>query len=204
MKNNTIGLLTLCLLFAACSNQHRKITVFTKGSTQVDAGTQTVTVKDESGNEDNTFDYNGVKAVHVKTTDKTASIEIPTSGYYVVNGKNDTIIGSVQNYSVPKSTETVTSQESLKRDIDSLEQLVQGKGLTKNNFFLLPFTAAKVTDNIDAVFVAPYHQMSSIEKTADDKIPEVYRFWSIKDVRATIEHLKGMTIFKQPGEEKKP
>jgi hypothetical protein len=57
---------------------------------------------------------------------------------------------------------------------------------------------------MDAFIVGPYHRMSSIEKTGD-KEPEVYRFYSVKEVRETIGKLEKLTGA-QPADsvEKKP
>jgi hypothetical protein len=57
---------------------------------------------------------------------------------------------------------------------------------------LLPNTGVKITNNIDAHVVGPYHQMTSIAKEGD-KDPEVYRFYSIKEVRELITKLEGLT-----------
>ncbi len=54
---------------------------------------------------------------------------------------------------------------------------------------------SKITDNADEYFVTPYHQVRSFEKVGD-KDPEVYRFWSIKEIREKIEKQKAMTLDK--------
>ena len=135
----------------------------------------------------------------LKKDDGNVTIDIDSDGdgYFLLNGKNDTIIGSFQKYGMPSDTYTTVSQDALKRAIDSLQLLVQNKNVSQanRNYFILPYQAAKITNNLDAFMVTPYHRMTSIEKIGD-KDPEVYRFWSIKEIRETIEKLKAMTVSK--------
>ena len=54
-------------------------------------------------------------------------------------------------------------------------------------------SAVKVTTNMDAFIVGPFHQMTSIEKV-EGKEPEVYRFYSVTEIRETIKNLTALTI----------
>jgi hypothetical protein len=91
------------------------------------------------------------------------------------------------------------TQEMIKKSIDSLVALIEGKNVSaaNRNYFILPFTAAKITNNMNAVIIAPFHNITTLEKDGD-KDPEVYRFFSIKEIREKIEKQKAMTIYKQP------
>lgn len=111
-----------------------------------------------------------------------------------MNVKNDTIIGSQVNYSDPQLSNQVITQEALRVKIDSLHNLVNNKNVGKatRNFYILPNSAVHLTDNFDAIVVGPFHQMRSAE-SKDGKAPEVYRFYSIKEIRETIAKLEGMT-----------
>jgi hypothetical protein len=53
----------------------------------------------------------------------------------------------------------------------------------------------KVTDNVNATIIPPYHQMVTLEKDGD-KMPEAYRFYSIKEIREKIAKQKAMTVGK--------
>lgn len=198
-------LIAATFVFASCSNNQKKILVLNKGRGTVDIEKQTVKIKDGAGSEEHDMVYNtGDKvSIKVKADDKEATIEIPENGYYLLNAKNDTIIGSLQNYSEQKATPdtfTVITQEMIKKSIDSLIALTEGKNVSaaNKNYYILPFTAAKVTDNVNATIVAPYHNITTIEKEGDKK-PEVYRFYSIKEIREKIEKQKAMTKAKPEG-----
>jgi hypothetical protein len=181
---------TLIVLFTACSGNEKKVMVLIKGDAEVDEKAKTVVVKNGVGNTEKQMNFSTGDAVTIQlTTPETkAAIAIPENGYYVLNAKNDTIIGSYQNYRAPATSTVIITQAKLKQGIDSLKQLLEGKNISaaNRNYFILPYTAAKITTNTNATIVAPYHQMTSIATTEEGKTPEVYRFWSIKEIRQTI------------------
>ena len=187
---------TALLLFASCSSHHKKIIVYIKGNSTVDESAKTITAVDGSGSDEKTISYKTADKVLLKVTGlgDDATVSIDGDGLYILNAKTDTIIGSYQKYSDPRLTQTMKTQEDLKHDIDSLEQLTEGKNISaaNRNFYILPKTAVKISDNLDAFVVGPFHRMTSIEKV-DGKLPEVYRFYSIQEVRETIEKLTALT-----------
>jgi hypothetical protein len=177
MKQLTFSLLALTLL-ASCSSSIKRVYVLSKGPATVDEAAKTISAKDGTGHEEKVVNYT------VTLTDK---------GLYVLNVKNDTIIGALQNYTAPKLQQNLLTQEDLKVKIDSLQQLVAGKIVSKEkNFFILPNQVVKITDNLEAIIVTPYHQMRSAEKV-DGQAPEVYRFYSIREIRETIGKLEELT-----------
>ena len=195
MKRIIICLSTIAM-FAACSSNHKKIIVYLKGNSTVNEDAKTITVVDGSGSDEKTMSYNTADKVSLKVTGlgDDANVSIDQNGLFILNAKADTIIGSYQKYADPRLTQTMKTQEDLKHDIDSLKQLTQGKNISaaNRNFFILPKTAVKISDNLDAFVVGPFHRMTSIEKV-DGKLPEVYRFYSIQEVRETIEKLTALT-----------
>jgi hypothetical protein len=204
MKLSAIYGLLFILLLSSCSKNEKKILLVNKGRAIVDVDAKSAVIKDAAGSEEHEMSYNtGDKvSIKVKAEDKDYTINIPENGYYLLNAKNDTIIGSYQKYSAPKTavdTFTMITQEMIKKSIDSLVALIEGKNVSaaNRNYFILPFTAAKITNNMNAVIIAPFHNITTLEKDGD-KDPEVYRFFSIKEIREKIEKQKAMTIYKQP------
>ncbi len=181
----------------ACSSTQKKILVYAKGTATVNEATRTITASDGAGSDEKTLLLSDKEktSIHIETTNGKTVIDIPENGYYVVNVKQDTIVGSYQKYGEAKVTKAVMTQALLNQSIDSLEQLIQGKNISvaNRNFFILPMSAVKVTTNMDAFIVGPFHQMTSIEKV-EGKEPEVYRFYSVKEIRETIKNLTALTI----------
>ena len=199
MKKIALYCLSL-LMLSACSSGHKKIIVYIKGSSTVNEDAKTITVIDGSGSVEKTISYKTADKVQlqVKGLGDDAAVSIDDNGLYILNAKNDTIIGSYQNYADPKSAPAVKTQADLKHGIDSLVQLTQGKNISSanRNFYLLPKTAVKISDNLDAFVVGPFHHMTSVAKEGD-KTPEVYRFYSIKEIRETIDKLNLLTVAKK-------
>ena len=189
-----IALLSLVILLSACDND-KKIIVMSKGAADINTDTKTIKATDGASHEEKITMASAGKVIYTLSTPAgEATVELLENGYYIINVKNDTIIGSYQKYSDPKLAQNMITQESLKQKIDSLQLLSEGKNIsaTNRNFFILPNHAAKITDNKDAIIVGPYHQMRSAEKI-DGKDPEVYRFYSIKEIREMIGRLQALT-----------
>jgi len=167
-----------------------------KGHSTADADTKKIILEDGGGTEEKTIVIHSGdhQLFTIEKPSGNTTVEIPSDGYYILNGRNDTIIGSYQQYGAPQTAYTTVSQEILKRDIDSLQQLISQKNINAANhtYFILPYQAVKITDNLEAFMVTPFHRMTSIEKSGD-KDPEVYRFWSIKEIRETISKLTTLT-----------
>ncbi len=197
MKPVSLILIALTLLIAACSSHTKKILVFANNEAVIDEETKTITQKDTIGHVDKEINYStGDKVeLNIKSPGGETKIVIPEDGYYIVNLKaKDTIIGGYQKFSTPKEANKVMTQEVLKHNIDSLQQMIENKNISaaSRTFYILPNTAVKITGNTESFIVGPYHRMTSIEKK-DDKEPEVYRFYSIKEVRETIGKLVALT-----------
>lgn len=198
MKIYPTILLASAVLIAACGSRTKKIIVYANNDVSIDENAKTIVQKDTEGHVDKEIQLSSGGEIDLKVQQKDGSqstIPLPESGYYIVNVKaKDTIIGGLQKYSTPEEANRVMTQEELHHNIDSLEQMVQGKNTneTNNTYFVLPNTAAKFTSNTNATVVGPYHRMTTIEQKGSEA-PEVYRFYSIREVRETIDKLKKLT-----------
>jgi hypothetical protein len=195
------------MLLASCSSGSKKIIVYTNNDAVINEEAKTITQKNTDGHVEKNISYSGDDkiTINMKLLSGEQNVDVPGAGYYIVNAKaKDTIIGGFQKYSTPEDANRVMTQEELAHNIDSLKQMITGANTNTANrsFFILPYTAAKITDNEDAHIVGPYHRMTSIEKVGD-KEPEVYRFYSIKEVRETIGKLEKLTGAKPAEEEEK-
>ena len=194
-----IGCMIIATLLASCAsnnNNIKRILVIAKGSADINTDAKTITLTNGAGTEEKSADFNsaGKLSLQIKKETGDLTVDIPDNGYYMFNGKNDTIVGSYQNYGVPKTSYDTVKQATILKGIDSLQMLIQGTNVSaaNRNFYILPYQAVKITNNLDAFIVAPYHQMTSIEKV-DNKAPEVYRFYSVKEIKETIENLKALS-----------
>jgi hypothetical protein len=191
-----MALCSLITVLASCGGSAKKVIVMSKGAPEINTDNKTITSTDGNSHEEKMFVLgSGSYSFKLNTPAGEATVELKENGLYVINVKNDTIVGSYQNYTAPPQTTTVVTQEQLKHRIDSLQLLIEGKNISaaNRNFFILPKYAVKISDNINAEIVGPYHQMRSAEKV-DGKDPEIYRFYSIKEIREMIGKLQALTV----------
>lgn len=182
------------VLLASCSE--KKMIVMSKGPAEVNTDAKTIKATDGTGHEEKEITLGGGKETFkISAPAGEASIELAGEGLYIVNAKNDTIVGGYQKYGDPKLVQNMVTQETLKQKIDSLNLLVEAKNISEanRNFFILPNQAVKISTNTQAMVVGPYHRMRSAEKI-DGKDPEVYRFYSIKEIREMIAKMEAMTV----------
>ncbi|HWB24948.1 MAG TPA: hypothetical protein VG738_05690 [Chitinophagaceae bacterium] len=188
--------LAVPLLMVACSGNQKKVLILSHDNPQIDEANHTVNCSATKGHEEKELEMSGNVTLKVSTAAGNADINLPDKGYYIVNLKNnDTIIGSYQAFTTADQAHRKITQDDLKMKIDSLQQLIQGKNVSaaNRNYFILPNTAARVTPNIDATIIAPYHAMSGVPQTDDGKAPEVYQFYTINEVRDIITNLQKLT-----------
>lgn len=197
MKNILVLAGIISIFLVSCSSGSQKLIVYTNNGATIDEASKVITIKDTFGHNDKEIKFSGSdkKTLTVKLGSGDQNIDIDGAGYFIVNAKSrDTIIGGLQKYSTPEEANRVMSQDELAHNIDSLKQMITGSNTSPANktFFILPYTAAKITENEDAFIVGPYHRMTSIAKEGD-KDPEVYRFYSVREVRETIGKLEKLT-----------
>lgn len=197
MKNILFLAGIVVIFLVSCSSGSQKLIVYMNNGSTIDEASKVITVKDTFGHNDKEINFSGgdKKTLAVKSSLGDQNIDIDGAGYFIVNAKaRDTIIGGYQKYSTVQEANRVMTQDELARNIDSLKQMITGANTNAANktFFILPYTAAKITENEDAFIVGPYHRMTSIAKEGD-KDPEVYRFYSVREVRETIGKLEKLT-----------
>ena len=186
--------LLAALSLSAC--KEKRVIVMSKGPAEINTDNRTIKAKDGAGHEEKAFAISSSKATfELSTPAGEATVDFPESGLYILNVKNDTIIGGYQRYADPNEKRSTITQEKLKQMIDSVILLSEGKNASAANrtFYILPNKAVKISDNIAADVVGPYHRMRSVEKK-DGKDPEVYHFFSIKEIREKIAEMVALTV----------
>lgn len=167
-----------------------------KGGAEINTETKTITAKDGGGFDEKTVTVSGDNVVMtLQSPSGEGKVTLNENGFYLINVTLDTILGSYQKYSTVADAQTRITQEDLVLKIDSLKLLVENKNVTaaNRNFFVLPNHSVKISDNKQAIIVGPYHQMRSAEMV-NGKEPEIYRFYSIKEIREMIQKLEALTV----------
>ena len=167
-----------------------------KGTATVDKDAKTITIETGgTSHEEQTVEFpaDGTLTLQVTTASGKMPVDVPANGYYVLNAKTDTIVGTKENYGAPASETKTISQDYIKHSIDSLQQLLSGNATAGKTYYILPGKAVKITDNLDATLVGPFNSLTTLQQTSD-KAPEVYKFFTTKDVRENMDRLLKMTI----------
>lgn len=191
-----IPVLSLSLL-AACSGggSGKKVTIMSSGKLTVsDQDTKNITL--EPGTTHNEKEVvlsgSGKETLSVKTPEGVKTFDVDGDGHFLLNLKTDTLTGGIVKYGGANSTVTLTG-EYVDNMIDSTKKLLVGENTSEANktFFLPPFTLKKVSGSLDSRVVGPYNGIPGSVSSTDGKAPEIYKFFTNKDQRVSLEKLIG-------------
>jgi hypothetical protein len=186
--------LTIVVAFAACTSspQKRKLLVLGKGSVTIKGKEINVTGGTNADQKEIEIDPTGTFSYNITTPTGKSSIDINDSGYYILNLRPDTVVGSHRIEGRDYNNPNPITMEQTKRNIDSLQQLAQGLNVSEanQNYFIPSGKLQRVVGHTDHVFVfGPYHPVfNKLEPGA-----EIYKFFSSNENRETIEHLIKIT-----------
>jgi hypothetical protein len=156
-----------------------------------------ITIKGSSGAADKTVDLTNETTLQVNTPSGKNSVTVPAEeGFYILNLRQDTLVGSQQNLGNDLGGRTIT-QEELKTKIDSLVQLTTGANISpqNRNFIVLPNQVVKVSANKKAKVFGPFTKIpGSLDADENGKAPEVFKFYTTTEMRELIANLKKQTI----------
>jgi hypothetical protein len=194
MKQILTGLIAVIIL-ASCSKPATKVLVMASGKVSVEGNV--VTLDPGTTHNEATFETSE-KSITVKGAGNDQQIAIPSNGYFILNLKKDTLVGSYQKTGT-ESTQEVITQESLAIRIDSLHQLMQGTNVSaeKRNFNIPPNKLVKITENLQADIIGPYLRVPGSFEAGKEY--EIYKFYTNKEVREIADKLSGM-LSKEEGE----
>lgn len=195
MKCTLFSTLAIAMaFFAACSpGVQKKVVVMSSGKIQVDNNTKTITL--EPGTQHNEAELtlsgkdNTVTVKGIPAGDK--SFDVPENGLYLLNLKTDTLVGNIVNFGSSGVPTSITT-EQLEHIIDSTQQLIDGKNASDANktYFIVPNTIKKITTNMNAQLLNPYKNIPyKVEVDKDGKAPEIYKFYTDKQKRESLNEL---------------
>lgn len=193
MKCTLFCTMIAMVCFAACSpGVDKKVKVMSSGKIQVDEATKTVTL--EPGTQHNEAELSlseKDKTVTVKSPEGDQTYDVPDAGVYLLNIKNDTLIGHLVNFGSSGAPSSITT-EQLEHIIDSTQQLINGQNASdaNNTYFIVPKTIKKLTTNLNAQLINPYSNIpGSVGVDKDGKAPEIFKFSTAKQERQSLNEL---------------
>ncbi len=176
----------LVSLIISCSGKPKKVLIMASGKITVEGNT----IKVEPGTRHNE-ELMIVQGDRISVNNGSTSTEhsVTEPGLYLLNIKNDTLVGSYKRVGTENTTTRVT-QEELQKNIDSLQQLMAGANVnaTNRNFCIAPGKLTMITANTDAQIIGPYLKMpASFE---GGKEYEIYKFSTNKEIMEVVDKLK--------------
>jgi hypothetical protein len=195
MKSTLIVIAVSSLFIASCSSKHeKKVFVLSSGKFTVDESQKNITQDPSNTHTEQALTYNTSDKVSitVKTPDGTKTYDVPEDGSYVLNLKVDTLTGGIVNYGTAGRPASM-STEQYDHMVDSTEQLINGKNASDANktYFIIPAAIKKISAATSVLVVGPYKGIPySLEQDDNGKTPEVYKFFTNKQQRESLDDLK--------------
>jgi hypothetical protein len=186
--------LAALLSFTACKSHDKKILLYASGNIQTDNSKTNITVADGTTHHEQELDFpgSGPVTLNIQSPQGKYSLNITEDGLYIANLKNDTVIGSYQHVGADNGGARMT-QDAAKQKLDSLQKLLLGQNVSdaNRNYFILPGKIAKITTEVQAKVFGPF---TTIPGAFDaGSVPEIYKFYSIKEVREIVGNLSKIT-----------
>jgi len=192
-KIKIISAVALSVLIASCTSHHKKIIVYASSNIQVDESQKNITVTEGTTHNEKMLEFSGSDPVtlNIQSPSGKFTLQANEDGLYIANLKPDTVVGSYQHIGTDNGTVKITA-ESLQARIDSLKRLIADSNVNaaNKNYFIKPNTIAKITDKTGAKIFGPFTTVPSGFDAGS--VPEVYKFYAVKEEREIIEKLTMM------------
>lgn len=191
MKKTQAMLLMLAGLYflVGCSEgEQKKVLVMASG--KVNINDNVITLEPGTTHTENEVPVTKDKLT-VTTPSGSSDFAVPDAGLYILNIKNDTLVGSYQRIGTENSQELIT-QANLRTRLDSLNQLLVGTNANSanRNYFIPPNQIVKITANAGAQIIGPYKTVpGSFE---GGKEHEIYKFYTNKEMHEIVDKLSKM------------
>lgn len=184
----------LVILLASCSGGGvRKVVVMSSGKMTIDKSTNKVTIDPGTTHMEEEIMVDASKgSFEVESPNNgVKKFDVKEDGVYILNLKNDTLVGGIVNYS-EGGRATSISGEQLDKMIDSTRQLIEGKNVSdeKKTYHIIPWNIKKISTNADVTIIGPYKNIpASVDVDASGKAKEIYKFFTNKQKRETLDDL---------------
>ena len=193
--------ITAITALTACS-RGKKILVYATSDSdiQVDETQKNITVADGTTHHEKELDFSGGAPVtlNIQLPSGKFTLQADDDGLYIVNLKKDTVVGSFQHVGADNGQAKIT-QDVLKQKVDSLKKLVMGENVSAagRNYFVAPDKIVKISSETKGKVFGPFVTIPDDFDAAS--VPEIYKFYTNKEVREIIDNLSKMENVPQSG-----
>jgi hypothetical protein len=198
-------LISAVVCFAACKGHEKKILIYASGNIQVDNTRQHITVADGTTHHEQELDFTSGDPVNLDIQAPQGKITLTATddGLYIANLKNDTVVGSMQHVGAEGGEARIT-QDALKQKLDSLQKLAVGQNVSEanKNYFIVPGKIQKISSDAKSKVFGPFTTIPGSFDAAS--VPEIYKFYSMKEMREIIGNLEKMAGVTPQGQAGQP
>ncbi len=184
---------TMLVLITSCGHG-KKVLVYASNDIQVDESQKNITITEGTTHHEKLLEFSGSGPVtlNVQSPSGKFTLQATDDGLYIANLKPDTVVGSYQHVGADNGKVKITA-EGLQTRIDSLRKLIADSNVSaaNRNYFIKPNTIEKITDKKDAKIFGPFTTIPSGFDAGS--VPEIYKFYSLKEEREIIEKLTAMS-----------
>jgi hypothetical protein len=188
-----LSIISIATFFAACGSggAQKRIIVMASGKLTVNEKNIQIDPGFSHNEQELVFKEDKVLLQVESTEGKKQNFDVTENGVYVLNLQRDTLIGGIVNYGNTGVPGSIT-KEALDKMIDSTKQLMAGQNVSDaaKTYFLPPFTIKKITETSTARLVGSANGIPyKVEADANGKTQEVYKFFTNKQKRETLDDL---------------
>jgi hypothetical protein len=198
MKKILIAAAGAVVVLASCGKTEagKKVLIISRGD--ITANANNITIKGTTGSAEKLIEITDDKIaeLNVDGPNGKSSIKLPgEKGYYILNLRADSLVGSEQKIGTDISSSRTISQEEIKLKIDSLTKLTQGANVTAGaNFLVAPNEIKKISSNANARVFGPFVKIpGKIDAAPGGGTPEIYKFYTTNEMREQIKKFEAMT-----------
>jgi hypothetical protein len=180
--------LTALLSLTACKGHEKKILIYASSDITVDDAKQHVTVSEGATHHEQELDFSSGSPVtlDVQFPQGKMSVTAADDGYYILNLKNDTVVGSFRHVGADNGGPRIT-QDQLKQSIDSVQKLLLGQNVSaaNRNYFIAPGKLVMITTETKARIFGPYGPIPASFDAGS--VPEIYKFYTVPEEREIVD-----------------
>ncbi len=191
-KFHSFLFLTILASLTACKGHEKKILVYASSDIQVDDSKQHITVSDGTTHHEQILDFSTGDPVTLEVQSPSGKISITAAddGFYILNLKNDTVVGSLRHVGTDNGIVPHYTQDQMKHIIDSVQKLMAGQNISEanRNYFIAPGKLVRISSETKGKVFGPY---TSIPGSFDPaSVPEIFKFYTVPEERENIARLQ--------------
>jgi hypothetical protein len=190
-KFHSFLFLTILASLTACKSHEKKILVYASSDIVVDDSKQHIVVSDGTTHHEQELDFSasGPVTLDVQSPSGKTSVTAADDGLYILNLKNDTVIGSLRHVGADNGVPHYTLDQ-MKHIIDSVQKLMAGQNVSEanRNYFIAPGKLVRISSEPMGKVFGPY---TSIPGSFDpSSVPEIFKFYTVPEERENVEKLQ--------------